>query len=167
VTDAPDGSPEPRSAPDAQSPLVFRLPRSAYLAVLFLLFCVTPLALASSGGDQSAVVGPTWRLILLAIPVIAAIFIARTRTVVDDRGFRVRAAFASTTLPWERLQGLSITGRAIYAVDREGGALRLPCVRVPDLAAIAQASGGRLPEIPEAPRKYAPGRRPRRRVARR
>ena len=39
--------------------LVFRLPRSAYLAVLFLLFCVAPLALADAGGDEGGPAGIT------------------------------------------------------------------------------------------------------------
>jgi hypothetical protein len=68
---------------------------------------------------------------------------------------------------WDEIRGLSITGRAVYAVGTDGASLRLPCVRVSDLAAMARLSEGRLPDIPDAKPKYAPSRRPRRRVVRR
>jgi len=35
----------------------------------------------------------------------------------------------------------------------------LPCVRIKDLARVAGGSGGRLPELPQAPPQYAPSRR--------
>jgi hypothetical protein len=143
----------------ATDTLVFRLPRSAYLAVLFLLLCATPLALSRAGGDEGGEAGITWRIVLLAIPLIAAIFIARTATFVSGAGVRVRAAFGSRTMGWDEIRGLSITGRAVYAVGTDGASLRLPCVRVSDLAAMARISEGRLPDIPEAKRKYAPSRR--------
>lgn len=145
--------------------LVFRLPPPAYLAVLFLLFCAAPLGLAADGGDQAPPVAFTWRIVVFLIPILAAVFIARTATFVSPRGLRVRALIGSRDLPWEQLRGLSITGRAVYAVLPDG-AVRLPCVRTSDLAAIAKASDGRLPEIAEPVRKYAPSRG-RRRVTRR
>jgi hypothetical protein len=143
---------------------VFRLPRSAYLAVLFLLFCAAPLALSARGGDVGSEVGWSWRVLVLLVPVVAAVFIARTATFVSADGLRMRAAFGSRTVPWDDVRGLSVTGRAVYAV-LEDGAVRLPCVGTSDLAAVAKASGGRLPEIAEPVRKYAPSRR-RRRVRR-
>jgi hypothetical protein len=127
---------------------VFRLPRSAYLAVLFLALCATPLVqhpLAS---------------IVYVIPVAAAVFIARTATIVDDHGITVRALVGSRTLPWADLRGLSVTGRSVYAVT-DAGSVRLPCVRLADLAAVSAASGGHLPQLPEATPKYAPSRRTR------
>jgi hypothetical protein len=143
----------------AAATLVFRLPRSAYLAVLFLLFCALPLAFAREGGNEGGPAGITWRVVLLALPVVAAVFIARTATFATGSGLRVRAAFGSRRLGWDELRGLSLGERAVYAVCEDGGAVRLPCVRVSDLAAIARVSDGRLPDIPEAPRKYAPARR--------
>ncbi len=125
---------------------VFRLPRSAYLAVLFLALCATPLVqhpLAS---------------VVYVIPVVAAVFIARTATIVDDRGITVRALIGHRTLLWTELRGLSVTGRSVYAVT-DTGSVRLPCVRIADLAALSAASGGRLPPSPEATPKYAPSRR--------
>jgi hypothetical protein len=143
----------------AAKTLVFRLPRSAYLAVLFLLFCAAPLAFARAGGDEGSEVGVTWRVIVLALPVIAAVFIWRTATFASAHGLRVRAAFGSRRLGWDELRGLSLSERAVYAVATDGGAVRLPCVRVSDLAAIAQVSEGRLPDIPAARAKHAPSRR--------
>jgi hypothetical protein len=128
---------------------VFRLPRSAYLVVLFLALCTTPLVqhpLAS---------------IAYLIPVAAAVFIARTATIVDARGITVRALAGHRILPWADVRGLSVTGRSVYAVT-DGGAVRLPCVRLADLAALSAASGGHLPQLPEATPKYAPSRRTRR-----
>ena len=150
----------------AAESITFRLPRSAYLAVLFLLFGVAPLALVQSGGDQSSPVGWTWRVALFVLPVLAAVFIARTATIASGAGLRVRAAFGSRLLPWADLRGLSVTGRSVYAV-LDDGAVRLPCVHTADLAAISKVSGGRLPGVPEPVRKYALSRRPRRRLIRR
>ena len=125
---------------------VFRLPRSAYLAVLFLALCVTPLV-------QHPLVA-----ILYVIPVAGAVFIARTATIVDEDGIAVRALIGRRLLPWNEVRGLSVTGRSVYAVT-DDGAVRLPCVRVSDLAALSRASGGHVPQLPEATPKYAPSRR--------
>ncbi|MDP9116666.1 MAG: PH domain-containing protein, partial [Actinomycetota bacterium] len=110
----------------------FRLPKVAYLMVLFLVFCVLPLAFTGQGTESApAVLGP--QTALLVIPVIAAIFIARNSTVVDGRGITVRLAFGSKTLPWDDVRGLSVDARTIYLVGR-AGSIRLPCVRISDLA---------------------------------
>ena len=148
--------------PPAASPSrIFRLPGLTYLAVLFLLFCVAPLAFAYSGDEGAkAVLGP--RILLLLIPVLAAVFIARTATIVDPNGIVVRAAFGRRQLPWEQVRGLTIEANTVYAVLDDGGAVRMPCVRVADLAAVSRASGGRLPEIAEPVAKFPPARRRRR-----
>jgi hypothetical protein len=153
--------------------VTFRLPRSAYLIVLFLVFCTVPLALAGNGvhhadpdsGSTASDVVIGWRLLFLLIPVLAAFFIARTRTQVDADGIRVRALFGGRRLPWDQVRGLSINDRSVYAVCADGS-VRLPCVRVSDLNAVSAASEGRLPDIPPAKPKYAPSRRPRGRAAR-
>ncbi len=127
---------------------MFRLPRSAYLAVLFLALCVTPL------------VQHPLAAIVYVIPLAGALFIARTATIVDGAGVTVRALAGCRSLPWAQVRGLSVTGRSVYAVT-DGGALRLPCVRVSDLAAVSAASGGHLPQLPEATPKYPTSRRTR------
>jgi hypothetical protein len=132
----------------------------AYLTVLFLLFCVAPLALASTAEQLSRpTLGP--RVVLFAIPVLAAVFIARWATIVDRSGIVVRAAFGQTRLPWDDIRGLSVSGSTVYAVLPDGS-MRLPCVRVSDLAELARASDGRLPKIADPTPKYA-AQRPRRR----
>jgi hypothetical protein len=139
---------------------VFRLPRSAYLAVLFLLFGVAPLAFARGGDEGSeAVLGP--RVALLLIPVVVGLFIARTATVVSTGGIEVRALLGRRRLSWEQVLALSVRGTRIYAVLQEG-AVRLPCVRVSDLHTVAELSDGRLPAVARPVPKYAPARRRRR-----
>jgi Bacterial PH domain len=136
---------------------VFRLPALAYLAVLFLLFGVTPLALASGIEKLSR---PTLspRVVLFVLPILAIVFIARWATVVSTDGITVRAAFGSRRMRWDEIRGLSVTGTSVYAVLVDGS-VRLPCVRVADLAEVSRASGGHLPEIADPRPKYAPQRR--------
>jgi hypothetical protein len=122
------------------------LPRPAYLAVLFLALAVTAL-----------VQHPVF-LVAYVIPILAIGFIARTATIVDGDGITVRALFGFRRLRWDTVRGISVTGRNVYAVTDQG-AVRLPCVRIRDLATVAAASGGRLPELPQATPKYAPARR--------
>jgi hypothetical protein len=133
----------------------------AYLVVLFLVFCTAPLAFSDKTKSESAwtMVGPQTALML--IPVLAAVYIARTRTVVDDSGISVRALLGTRRMPWNEIRGISVTGRSVYAVCRDGS-VRLPCVRLSDLAAVTKASGGKLPEVDEPTPKFAPSRRRRR-----
>jgi hypothetical protein len=147
------------SAPPPQA-RVFRLPPLAYIAVVLLLFGCAPIAFTARGIEgENAVVGP--QTLVLLVPVIAAVFIRRWATIVDANGITVRAAFGRRLLPWTELRGLSVTGTSVYAVLADGS-VRLPCVRVADLADISRASDGRLPEIADARPKYAPQRRRRR-----
>jgi hypothetical protein len=125
--------------------------------VLFLLFGVAPLAFTNDGNaGPPAVLGPQTALLL--VPVLAALFIARTATTVGNDGITVHAVFGKRVLPWAAVRGLSIDARSVYAVCVDGS-VRLPCVRVSDLAAVSAASGGRLPEVAEARPKFAPSRR--------
>jgi hypothetical protein len=147
---------------------VFRLPASTYLVVLFLFFGTMPLAFTSSGfsfnakgGEEGAPLVVGWHTLLLAIPVLIAVFIRRTATFVDAEGIRVRALLGSRRLPWPEIRGLAVTGRSIYAVLADGS-VRLPCVRQSDLGAVSRASDGRLPPIADPRPKYAPQRRRRR-----
>jgi hypothetical protein len=105
------------------------------------------------------VFGP--RVALLLIPVLAALFIARTATVVSPDGIEVRALLGRRRLPWEEVRGLSIRGARIYAVV-SNGLVRLPCVRVGDLHAVSELSAGRLPPVERPVPRYAASRRRRR-----
>lgn len=149
----------------------FRLPRSAYLAVLFFIVGSVPLALAdsqphsledSAAGTAVAGFELSPRLLVLVLPVLAAVFIARTATIVDADGIRVRAAFGSRRIAWDQLRGLNVADRSVYAVVATGS-VRLPCVRIAHLAELARVSAGRLPAMPDPVYKPAPSRRSRRR----
>jgi hypothetical protein len=139
---------------------VFRLPKLAYLAVLFLLFGTAPLAFTEGGYEaEAAHVGP--QTLLMVIPVAAAVFIARWATIVDPSGITIRAAFGRRLIPWNEIRGLSVDGRTVYA-NTDDGAWRLPCVHVAELGVLSRASSGHLPEIDDPTPKYAPQRRRRR-----
>ena len=145
---------------DVAAPRVFRLPALAYLAVLFLLFGTAPLAFTSGGYESEAAhLGP--QTLLLLVPVLAAVFVARWATIVDSTGITVRAAFGKRLVPWAEIQGISVDGRSVYATTRDGS-WRLPCVHVRDLGVLSRASGGHLPEIDDPTPRFAPQRRRRR-----
>jgi hypothetical protein len=145
--------------PEGSPALIIRVPRSSYLVVGFLAVGIAPLALyGGTDHPQQATISPL--SLLYIIPVLVAFYIARTLTMVNADGIIVRALFGQRALPWSDIRGLSISGRSIYAVLADG-AVRLPCVRTSDLAAVSAASGGRLPELAQATPKYAPGRRSR------
>jgi hypothetical protein len=134
----------------------------AYAIVLFMAMCVTAFAPGPRSGlyrgdEGSSLDSPLWWLVYL-LPVAAAVYIARTATIVDDAGITVRALIGRRRLPWTDVRGLSVTGRSVYVVVADG-AVRLPCVRTADLAAVARASDGHLPQLREATPKYAPSRR--------
>lgn len=121
----------------------FTISRTAYLAVAMLFPCVTVL-----------VRNPALIVVYL-IPVAVAVYIARTATIVASDGIAVRALLGTRIMAWSQIKGLSVTGRNIYAV-LDSGSVRLPCVRLADLAALSRASNGHLPELAEATPKYAP-----------
>ena len=154
----------------ADSPtVVFRLPRTAYLIVLFVAFGTVPVAFTAAGydrNDSGGLIGPPavvgWQTGLLVIPVVATIFIARTATFVDVSGIRVRAPFGSRTMSWSDIRGLSVSGRNVYAVLMDGS-VRLPCVHVNNLATLSRAAAGHLPEIANPKPKFAPQKGRRRR----
>jgi hypothetical protein len=116
---------------------VFRLPRSAYLPVLFLGFGVT--VLVSSWA---------WTAVYL-IPLLAAFFVARRATLVDTRAITVRAMFGRERIPWSRVRGLLISerGHVSVALDDQSAVL-LPYVRARHLPVLSQMSGNLVPAIP-------------------
>src|SRR4051794_23439016 len=151
-------------------PVVIRLPRTSYVVVVFLFFAAFAVGFgdnqphglrdtSSGAGFGGLHVG--LQTLVFFVPLLVAIFIARTATVVSADGLRVRALFGSRMLRWDEIRGLTVSGRAIYAVV-EGGAIRLPCVRIAYLGPISRLSAGRLPELPDATPKPAPQRTRRR-----
>ncbi|HJQ02231.1 MAG TPA: PH domain-containing protein [Jatrophihabitans sp.] len=119
---------------------VLKHPNSAYLIVAFVALCVT------------AVVRSPVQALVYLIPAVAAGYVARTATVVDERGLQARALLGSHTVSWDELRGLRLDpSGAVYAVDRSGGQLRLPCVRSTKLQPLIDAGGGRIPQLPAPP----------------
>src|SRR3954451_2932006 len=134
------------------APVVIPLPRTSYLVVIFLFFACFTVGFGAHGsqglrdstghsGFDGFDVGP--QTLVFAVPLLVAIFIARTATIVSSDGLRVRALFASRMLRWDEIRGLTVSGRAVYAVV-DGGAIRLPCVRLAHLCPISPISGGRV-----------------------
>ena len=139
---------------------MFRLPGLTWVPVLFLWVGAIPVGFAANSGE-----GAPGRLgiglLVLLIPALVSLFVARTATIVNGAGVLVRAPFGKRVMPWNDVRGLSVTGRAVYAVLRDGS-VRLPCVRVSMLSEVARASGGRLPAMSDPVVKAPPARRRRR-----
>ncbi len=124
---------------------VFRLPRSAYLPVLFLGLGVTVLVSSLA-----------WTTVYL-VPLLAAFFVARRATIVDARQITVRAMFGRESIPWNRVRGLLISerGHVSVALDDQSAVL-LPYVRVRHLPVLSQVSGNLVPAIPAPVRPADP-----------
>lgn len=119
---------------------VLKHPASAYLIVAFVALCVT-----------AVVRSPVQALIYLA-PLAGALYIARTATIVDERGLHAQALLGSQLVGWDELRGLRLDPRGtVYAVDLAGTQLRLPCVRSTKLHPLIAAGAGRIPELPAPP----------------
>ena len=120
--------------PDPVAPqrAVFRVPLTALVAVLLLVLCMTPVALAAPGLQA-----------LYLVPVGLAAWLLRERTTADTEGLVARYLLSSRRMPWPTLDGL-IVGRsgAVRAVTTDGEHVRLPGVRVANLPRLAQVSGG-------------------------
>jgi hypothetical protein len=115
--------------------LVFRIPGTAYVAVLFFVMCASSVALVSR-----------WFALIYLIPLAMAFWIARTRTEVDADRIVVRRALTTTTIPWSAVRSLRLSDRGwVRAVRTDGrGEIPLPTVRTRHLPALALISGGRI-----------------------
>jgi len=128
---------EPTAAPlRLPGRLVFRVPGSALVAVLFLVLCASPLAVAAP-----------WLALIYLIPLGMAVWLLRTRTVVDTEKLVIRRVLTRTVLPWSAITSLRVADRKwVRAVRTDGGEVVLPTVRTRHLPALALMSGGRLPD---------------------
>ncbi|HEX8092384.1 PH domain-containing protein [Jatrophihabitans sp.] len=114
---------------------VLKHPALAYLIVAFTALCCT------------AVVHSKLLALVYLVPLVAALYVARTATVVDEQGVHARAILGSRTVGWHELTGLRLDrSGAVYAVDSSGGQLKLPCVRSTRLDALIAAGNGRIPD---------------------
>ncbi|MGI8530241.1 MAG: PH domain-containing protein [Geodermatophilaceae bacterium] len=111
-----------------------RMPRSAWLAVGIFVVCTIPLVSVSP-----------WLLILLVLPVLAGVHVWRSGVDIGQDGVRVHAVLGSAKVPWADIAGVEIRRRGeLWLVRREGGAFRLPTLRLRDIHRLHAASGGRL-----------------------
>lgn len=114
---------------------VFRIPKTAYLAIAFLVFCMTPAALGEFH----------WLAVIYVFPLALLVFVVRTRTVAHSGGLTVRTVFGERELPWAALKGLVITDKSrVRAVLTDDTQVTLPTVRTRHLPVISLVSGGRM-----------------------
>lgn len=126
---------EPEDRRERGRKAVFRVPGTALLAVVLLMVCLVPTAFSGVPG--------LWALYV--VPLALIVFVVRTRTVASGEGLAVRTMFGHRELPWERLKGLAITGRAkVKAVLTDDTEVPLPTVRTRHLPVISLVSEGRL-----------------------
>ncbi len=117
-----------------------RMSRTALLPVVFLAFCVLPLAAASP-----------WLLVLFAVPAALAAWVLRVGVDVGDAGVTARSLVGARTVGWPDLAGIRVGERGdLWLVTGAGTQVRLPVLRARDLPRLAALSGGRIPD-PEAP----------------
>jgi hypothetical protein len=121
------------------SRLVFRIPMSALVAVVFMMLCASWVAVASP-----------WLALIYLLPIGVAVWLVRTRTVVDMEKLVIRRVLTRTELPWSAITALRVDDRKwVRAVRTDGGEVVLPTVRTRHLPALALISGGRLPDPTE------------------
>lgn len=133
--------------------VVFKHPGIALLGVALFAVCLAPIVgpwtvgRAVDGGDAGiglALLG--WALLL--IPLLAALWILRVRTVIGPDGVRSVRIVGATTIEWDDVAGIRIGDNgAVYAVRTDGSEVRLPAVTISQLPRAAVASGGRIPDV--------------------
>lgn len=125
--------------------VTFRLPLTALLGVFGLIVCMTPVAFGVPGLQ-----------VLYLVPLALAVWIVRTRTVVDPDTVVTYRVWRSRRIVWSDLAGLRVDDQSrVFAVLRTGDEVGLPAVRARHLPVLAAVSGGRLPnslfEVGERP----------------
>ena len=116
-------------------PVIVRISATAHLASGF-----------GALGLLAVVLAVPWTAPLLVIPVIASAMIVRLRTVADARTVTARTFLGSRTVEWADIKGLRfVKGSWARAELTTGERLRLPAVTFATLPALAEVSGGRVP----------------------
>jgi hypothetical protein len=116
-------------------PVIVRISATAHLASGF-----------GALGLLAVVLAVPWTAPLLVIPVIASAMIVRLRTVADARTVTARTLLGSRTVEWADIKGLRfVKGSWARAELTTGERLRLPAVTFATLPALAEVSGGRVP----------------------
>jgi hypothetical protein len=133
-------SPGRSRTPDAEAfetkKTVIRISPMAYFAPAFVALSVVVFI---------PVLG-NWALPLLIFPALAALAIARLRTVADPETVTARGLLSSRTLPWSDVEGLKFSRGGWARACRAGGdEVLLPAVSFATLPRLTAASGGRVP----------------------
>ncbi|MFN2478339.1 MAG: PH domain-containing protein [Pseudonocardiaceae bacterium] len=116
--------------------VTFRLPLTALIGVFGLIVCMTPVAFGVPGLQ-----------VLYLGPLVLAVWLVRTRTVVGPETMVAHRVWGSRRIAWSDLAGLRIDNRSrVAAVLRAGDEVALPTVRARDLPVLMVLSHGRLPE---------------------
>jgi Bacterial PH domain len=116
--------------------VTFRLPLTALIGVFGLIVCMTPVAFGAPGLQ-----------VLYLVPLVLAVWLVRTRTVVGPETMTVYRLWGTRQITWSDLAGLRIDDQSrVWAVPRGSDEVRLPMVRARDLSVLAAISGGRLPD---------------------
>jgi Bacterial PH domain len=123
------------AAPPSVQRVIFRVPVTGLLPLGLLAICESPVV-----ASTSAVFA-----LLYLIPIVGAVWILRTRTVVDSEQLRTRTLFGARTLAWGDIRSLKLPRRGwVNAVLAGDELVPLPGVRTRHLPMLAALSGGRL-----------------------
>ncbi|HEX3791188.1 MAG TPA: PH domain-containing protein [Pseudonocardiaceae bacterium] len=123
-----------RPAPALPSRLVFKTPRAALVAVAFFALCESTVALA--GG---------WLALLYLIPVLMAVWVLRTRTVVDENRLVIRRVLGRRVVNWSDVAYLRMReGKWVAAVLTNSSQVALPAVRTMHLPVLSLITNGRV-----------------------
>jgi hypothetical protein len=144
VAASTDDSPD--TARESPSSLTFRITPVTLLVVILIAVCITPVAWVTP-----------WTLSIYLVPLLLAVWVLRSRTVVDTDRITARTMLHTTRIPWDQVQSFRLNERrwlrAVLASDDVDSAstsdkrareVLLPAVRVRDLPHLAALSGGRL-----------------------
>jgi hypothetical protein len=127
---------DPASGITLPGRLVFRIPGSSLVGVVFVVMCSSWVAVASP-----------WFTLVYLLPIGVTVWVLRTRTEVDSDKLVIRRVLTRTVLPWSAISALRVADRKwVRAVRTDGGEVVLPTVRTRHLPALALISGGRLPD---------------------
>jgi len=123
------------AAPPSVQRVIFRVPVTGLLPLGLLAICESPVV-----ASTSAVFA-----LLYLIPIVGAVWILRTRTVVDAEQLRTRTLFGGRALAWADIRSLKLPRRGwVNAVLAGDELVPLPGVRTRHLSMLAALSGGRL-----------------------
>ncbi|WP_242455927.1 PH domain-containing protein [Mycolicibacterium sp. P1-18] len=124
------------SASASTAPVVIRISPMAHFAVAIFTLGLTAVVLAN----------PTWFTVLLILPVVASLAIARYRTTADRDTVTARTLIGSRTVSWEDVDGLRFDRSAWASAHlKDGSDVRLPAVTFATLPELTAATDGRVP----------------------